>query len=380
MSLNDDIDDGLKDGAIVVDHSKDQGSVPPSVTDVGDVVLAASVEDLLNNQEKVLSVDKEQRDKLGVDTKEPTVHEVFGKNVTPGEVPEFDASFIILDTQLDSHQKLVDTKAKIKEDNGISKDVVSATESYIQYRYKPNHFTRQTSKVFYKESLEDIDRTIENSMDAIKSQFQTCIALSENEAANQVKAKDTLLTYMQKGLDLQLQLKQVLDSSEFDLDTIYFSKNYSVNALIFGKGLDCLYIYSGEGERNVDSLQQFDLTLREVRSLLGKVKVDSDNLTLNNIFLTVVGKNLMKLIMSNIERVSLLLTESKTVLASLNENESETFDSYSDLAIKLKESQELLNDNNYYAKLYYKTNELLEIVLERVKELIKPVIQTTETV
>ena len=148
--LNDDVDEGLDD-----------------IEDVNfDVTIAPNTNPNQPEPESVVLVSQ-TTDSENDDIKEPTIQELFGETVIPGELPNFNAEFVIIANKQNILNDYISTSVEINKKQTISQEDARILDSlapgFLNDETKPiGYFTKTNTKTFYDETVKEMNNHVIN--------------------------------------------------------------------------------------------------------------------------------------------------------------------------------------------------------------------------
>lgn len=194
-NLNEDVEEGLALEEDLVDVNEQ--------TDVIDIPTSNPNQP---EPEPVLLVPNESADKR--DFVEPSINDLFGLGVTPGEVPNFKGEFEIIQNKRNSLIDFEETAQVIKDKRIISQEDAKLLDALIPGFINKNHligyYTKDASQTYFKESIlameniinneeNQISERLKNHIDILITHYNSLITLFNTEFRDKLNNQSTFL-------------------------------------------------------------------------------------------------------------------------------------------------------------------------------------------
>lgn len=259
--LNDDVEEGL----------------PALEEDVVDVNAQIDNVDIPNNNPDqpdpdpiVLKVNEFADE---ADSKEPSVIDLFGFGVVPGEVPNFNGEFEIIEQKKNTLDDIVDIRNNISRKQSISQEDICLLDSVIPGFINENRmlqmFTKHSSQTLLRETSLAVENIIENEKNEIDETLKKHIE-------NLILRNNELTTLFKTGLSDRLTNQFVTIKGLLDNVIIFSNKRFHE---YFNLDLDFKDVFSIP----IDELDEEKITQdQRIKNLINEIKLQYKNTNLKS--------------------------------------------------------------------------------------------------
>lgn len=153
--LNDDVDEGLED--LEEDFKPEEINLDP---------ITPNINSNQPEPDPVILVTQNYSNKEG-ENKEPSIQDLFGDAVIPGEIPNLNAEFVIIQQRSDSLDDFKTTSFAIGDRKSICQEDAKLLDAlapgFLNDETKPiGYFTKDNTKTFFDETVKDMNSYVYN--------------------------------------------------------------------------------------------------------------------------------------------------------------------------------------------------------------------------